>query len=106
MANSNIGPVQAPTREKASKSDDFDLSRSHETVPVDLPHLYGFLLMFNSNIGPNLVPLRDIRLQNPSELDFDFTKSLKVKCYGVIGLTIYDILLMFNSNIGPNYGPL
>ena len=62
--------------------------------------------MVNSNIGPNLVPLRDIRLQNPSELDFDFTKSLKVKCYGVIGLTIYDILLMFNSNIGPNYGPL
>ncbi len=39
-------------------------------------------------------------------LTFDFTRSLKVKCHGVIGLTIYDLLLIFNSNIGPNYGPL
>ena len=37
-----------------------------------------------------------------SDLDFDLSRSLKVKCDGVIGLPIYGFLLMFNSNIGPN----
>ncbi len=34
-------------------------------------------------------PLRDIRLQYLSDLDFDLSGSLKVKCDGVIGLPIY-----------------
>ena len=48
--------------------------------------------MVNGNIGPDLVPLRDIRLENLSDLDFDLSRSLKVKRHGVIGLTIYDFL--------------
>ena len=38
-----------------------------------------------SNIGPNLSPLRYIRL---GDLDFDLLKSLKVKCNGAVGLHI------------------
>ena len=47
-------------------------------------------------------PLWNIRLQNPSDLDFALSKSLKVKCEGAIELPIYGFLLMFNTNIGPN----
>ena len=52
--------------------------------------------MFNSNIGLNYAPLRDIRLLNLGDLDFDLSRSLKVKCAGAIGLPIYGFLLMFN----------
>ena len=45
-------------------------------------------------------------LRNLSDLDFDLSRSLKVKCDGVIGLPIYGFLLMFNSNIWPNSAPL
>ena len=62
--------------------------------------IYGFLLMVNSNIGVNSAPLREIRLRNPSDLDFGLSRSLKIKRDGVIGLTIYSFLLMVNSNIG------
>ncbi len=40
--------------------------------------MYGFPLMVNSNIVPNLVPIRDIRLQNLGDLEFDLSRSLKV----------------------------
>ncbi len=58
-----------------SKSEwlDFDLSRSLKIKSdgvTEFP-VYGFLLMFNSNIGPNMAPLREVRLQNLSDLDFD-----------------------------------
>ncbi len=56
--------------------------------------------MFNSNMGPNYAPLRDIRLQNVGDVDFYPSRSLKVKCDGAIGLTIYGFLLMFNSTTG------
>ena len=69
-------------------------------------HIQGFLLMVNTNIWPNLAPLRDIRLYNLSDLDFDLSRSLKVKCHGVIGLAIYTFLLVVNSKIGPNVAPL
>ena len=64
--------------------------------------MYDLLVMFNSNIGPNLVPLQDIRLRNLSDLDLTFSRSPKVKCDSAIGLPIYDSLLMCNSNIGPS----
>ena len=70
-------------------------------IAIGLP-IYGFLLMFNGNIVPNCAPLRDIRLQNLSDLDLDLSRSLKVKCVSAIGLPIYGFLLMFNSNMGPN----
>ena len=62
--------------------------------------------MFNSNIWPNSTPLQDIRLQNLSDLEFDLSRSLKVKCDDVIGLSLYAFLLMFNSNIWPDSAPL
>ena len=48
------------------------------------------------------MPYRYPTTQNQSDLDFDLSRSFKVKCHGVIGLTIYGFLLMFNSNIGLN----
>ncbi len=42
------------------------------------------------------------RSPNLSDLDFDLSRSLKVKYGGLIGLPIYRVLLMFNSNIGPS----
>ncbi len=36
------------------------------------------------------------------DLEFDLSRSLKVKCENAIGLPIYGFLLIFNSNIGPN----
>ena len=62
--------------------------------------------MVNSNIWPKLAALRDIRLQNLGDIDFDLSRSLKVKCDGVIGLVIYASLLMVNSNIRPTLAPL
>ncbi len=83
---------------------DFDLLRSLKVKckrPIRLS-IYGFLLMFNANIGPNEAHLRDIRLGNLGDLEFDLSRSLKVRCEGAIGLPIYVFLLMFNRNIGPN----
>ncbi len=46
----------------------------------------------------DLLPLKIL-----SDLDFDLSRSLKVKFdHSAIGLPIYGFLLMFNSNIGPN----
>ncbi len=80
---------------------EYDLSRSLKVKcdgAIGFP-IYGFLLMLNSNIGPNYAPLRDIRLLNLGELDFDLSRSLKVKCDSAIGLPLYGFLLMINSNI-------
>ncbi len=62
--------------------------------------------MFDSNIGPNSAPLRDIRLRNLSDLEFDLSKSFKVGCDVVIGLPTYGFPLMVNNNIGANSAPL
>ncbi len=40
--------------------------------------------MFNTNIGPNKALSQDIRLQNLGDIEFDLSKSLKVKCEGAI----------------------
>ncbi len=62
--------------------------------------------MVDSNIGSDVAPLRDMMLSNLSDLDFDLSRSLKVKSGQVIGLPIYGFLLMVNNNIGPNSAPL
>ncbi len=36
------------------------------------------------------------------DLDFDLSRSLKVKFDSAVGLPIKGFLLLFNSNIGPN----
>ena len=53
-----------------------------------------------------LAPLQDIRFRNLSDLEFDLSRSLKVKYDDVIGLSLYAFLLMFNSNMWPNSAPL
>ncbi len=61
-------------------------------MSLDSPYMLS--LMFNSNIWPNSAPLQDIRLQNLSDLEFDLSRSLKVKCDDVIGLVIHGFLLI------------
>ena len=58
--------------------------------------------MCNSNIGPNKARLRDIRLRNFGDLEFDLSRSHKVKCEGAIELPIYGFLFMVNSYIWPS----
>ena len=70
---------------------------SHPLRNISLRNL---TLMFN--IWLNSAPVHDIRLRNLSDMYFDLSRSLKVKCYGVLGLPTYGILLMLNSNIWPN----
>ena len=54
--------------------------------------------MFDSSIWPISAPLQDIMLRSVSDPDFDLSRSLKVKCDGVIRLSIYAFLLIFMSN--------
>ena len=51
--------------------------------------------MFYSNIFPNSAPLQDTELRNLSDLDLDLSWTLKVKCDGVIGLTICGFLSIY-----------
>ncbi len=51
------------------------------------------------------IPYRYPTTENLTDLDFDLSRSLKVKSDGVIRLAIYGFLLMVNSNIGPNLAP-
>ena len=44
--------------------------------------------------------------QSLSDLDFELTRSPKVKCDGAVGLSICDFLLVSNSNTWSNSGPL
>ncbi len=69
LANISI-PCRSPSTQNQS---DFDLSRSLKVKSDGVIGLaiYGFLLMVNSNIGPNCSPLRYIRLLNLCDLDFD-----------------------------------
>ncbi len=58
--------------------------------------------MFNGNIWPKSAPLRDIMLQTMSNLDFNLSGSLKVKCDNVVGLPIYTFPSKSNSKMWPN----
>ncbi len=55
-------------------------------------------LMFHSRIWPSLATLRDIRPQNLTALEFDLSRSLKVRSnvYGAAGLPKYHSLLLCN----------
>ncbi len=81
-------------RYKASNSSDLevDLSRPLKVIcdgVIGLAiYMYGFLLMVNTNIGPNLAPLRDVKVCNQGHLNFGLSKSLKVKSNGAVGLPI------------------
>ena len=100
--NSNIGPKQAllqDIRLRNLSELECDLSMSLKVKcesPIGLP-IYGFLLMFNSNIGLNQAPQRDISLKN-----LGVSRSFKVKSTGAVGLPIYDFVSVSNSNYVSN----
>ncbi len=48
-----------------------------------------------------IIPYTTATTQNLSDIDFDLSRSLKVKSNGVIRLTIYSFLLVCNNNVGP-----
>ncbi len=56
--------------------------------------IYGFLLLFNNNIGTNQALLQEIRVRNLGDPEFDLSRSLKVRCEGTNELPIYVFLLM------------
>ncbi len=80
--------------------------RSRSKLIVSLASPYGFLLLDNSNKRPISAHLWTIRLWNPSDLDFDLSRSLNVQSDDVIRLAIYGFLLMVNGSIGPSAAPL
>ncbi len=61
-----------------------------------------YILMFNSSIWPNSAPLRDIRLRNVSDLEFDLSRLINVKCHSKLYSPYMVFLLMFISNVWPN----
>ncbi len=114
MFNSNLWRNSAPLQDIRLRnlSDlEFDLSMSLNGKCDSVIGLliYAFLLMFNSNIWCISARLQDIYMASKScqvlcqvllssslrELDFDLSRSLKIKCDGVIGLSTYGFLLMY-----------
>ncbi len=95
------GPNQLLVRYKPSKSEwswhwPFKVTQGQTWSCHWTPCIYAFLLMFNSNLWPYSVPLQDIRLQNLSDLEFDLSMSLKVKCHDIIGIAIHGFLLIYS----------
>ena len=62
---------------------------------------YDFLLMNNSKYMPICSILGDIATQNMHDLEFDFSRSLKVEVDGAIRKPTYDFLLVNNSKHMP-----
>ncbi len=63
-------------------------------VPLDSPYMVSYWHL----IVTQGLTLRHIRLQNLGDLEFDLSRSLKVKSNGAVGLPIYDFLLESKSN--------
>ncbi len=87
---------------------DIDISRSLK-VKCDSViglQIYGFLLVFNSNIWRNPAPLQDISFQNLSNLEIDLFNVTEDKYDHTNGLPIHTFTLMFSSNMWPNSAPL
>ncbi len=105
LFNNNIWPScnSAPLRDLSFQNlSDLNIELSkllRSNVITSIYYAYAFLLrlklMFNSNIWPNFALLRDIRLRNLRDLGFDLSRALKVKCDGVIWLSIYGFLLIY-----------
>ena len=62
-----------------------------------------FLLVFDRIITPNSAPLRDACLHDKSGLDFDLSKSLKVKSDSAAGQLDNYSRKVFNSKMWPNF---
>ncbi len=81
----------------------WDLSRprkvkSDDAVGSTYMTSYQCLIVRYRDIWPNSAPLRDKNLRNLKDLEFDFSRSPKVTCNGVLGLPIHICLLVSNSN--------
>ncbi len=76
----------------------FDLSRSltrsNMMVQLDSPCMISYSSFI---IWPNSAPLWDRSLDNLSNLEFDLSRSYKVKYNSPVRLPIYDFLLAYNS---------
>ena len=59
--------------------------------------LYDFLFVTSNNYMPTCSSLGDITIKNIHSLEFDLTRSLKVKVYWVIRMPTYLFLLVNNS---------
>ncbi len=105
LFNSNIWPIWDPLRHTRLLNLG-DLNMVSLDSIVQYMVVYGFPLMLNSSIWCNSAPLWDISVQNISDLEFELSRSLKVKCHGTTGLPIYGFLLIFNSNLWPNSAPV
>ena len=62
--------------------------------------------MVNSSLWPNSAPLRDIRLQNVSDLNLTFQGHSRSNVIVSLGSPYNAFLFMVNSNMGPNLAPL
>ena len=96
MFNSNIWPNSALLQNKRNRKFEWSWIGPFKVTQCQmLCHwtVHMLPLMFNSNIWPNSAPLRNIRLRNLSHLEFDLSRSLKVICNSVFGLSIYAFLL-------------
>ncbi len=71
---------------------------------LELPICY-FLLVFNNTYNLTRLLYNIQALNNPSDLDFNIWRSLKIKSGGVAEHPRYDFLLMLNSNIWPTSAP-
>ncbi len=54
---------------------------------IGRPYIY-FVIVLNSNARPNLAPLRDISVQNLSDIESNLPRSLNAKSNGVAELPI------------------
>ncbi len=80
-----------------------DQPRSNAMVSLESPYMVSYCLKVTC--GPTQL-LFEICLQNRSDVDFDLSRSLKLKCDNIIQILICGFLLLHNSNIWPNQAPL
>ncbi len=78
-------------------------SENHTRQQTPFCDIQMVVILLLANIS---IPYRFPTTENLSDLDFDLSRSLKVKNDGVIGLAISGFLLMDNSNMGPISAPL
>ena len=67
------------------------------TAPLDSPYMVSYRWLIVT-YGLTRLFMRDINLQNMSDLKFDLSRSLNVKSNGAFGLPMYVFLLVSNSN--------
>ncbi len=62
----------------------------------DAPYMVSYWCLIVT-LCPDSAPLRDIMLQNMRDLDFDISRSPRVKCDSAIGIPVYCFLVVSNN---------